>query len=60
MGSKKKAGPPPPRRRDLKVSHKRRVEVIDDLRAMRRDLECLELRIKSAEAMIQEDYWPVG
>lgn len=58
MGSKKKADPAP-RRRGMKVSHRRRVELIENLQAMRYDLARLESRITAAENMIKRDYWTV-
>jgi len=56
MGSKKKADPRP-RKRGMKVSHRRRVELIEDLREMRRDLMHLENRVHAATEMIKKDYW---
>lgn len=44
-------------KRGRKVSHKRRVELIQDLQAMRLDLNRLEERIRRAESMIKKDYW---
>lgn len=56
MGSKKKADPAP-RTRGLKASHRRRVELIKDLEAMRWDLNKIESRIRAAEVLVQKDYW---
>lgn len=45
--------------RGMKVSHRRRVELIQDLGAMKIDLIRLETRIVRAEAYIKKDYWTI-